>query len=58
MAFQLVRRIGTVILVVPMGPKSGFRERAARPRPTPAEAVATILAAIPERAGHVSADPD
>ena len=25
---------------------------------TPAEAVATILAAIPERAGHVSADPD
>jgi predicted kinase len=25
---------------------------------TPAEAVAAILAAIPERAGHVSADPD
>ena len=25
---------------------------------TPAEAVATILAAIPERAGHVSADQD
>ena len=33
MAFQLVRRTRIVVLMVPVGSESGFRDRAARPRP-------------------------
>ena len=33
MAFQLVRRTRTMVLMVPVGPESGFREGAARSRP-------------------------
>ena len=33
MAFPLARRTPRVMLTVPAWPESGFRERAARPRP-------------------------